>query len=165
MFLARTILFLSPGVLAWAQSGPNLPEGKGKAEFTRICGQCHGVDVVIKTTNTPDGWAAVVDDMVSRGAQGTQDEFDRVSLYLGAHFGPRVNVNKAAAKELSAVLGVSAADAQAIVHYRETSGSFKDWHDLEKVPQIDMKKLEAGKDRIDFSLGQTAPPGAKGNQK
>ena len=33
----------------------------------------------------------------------------------------------------------------------EFSGN--DWHDLEKVPHIDMKKLEQQKDRIDFAPG------------
>jgi competence ComEA-like helix-hairpin-helix protein len=139
---------------AWAQSGQNLPDGKGKAQFTRVCGQCHGVEIVIKKTNSGDGWADVVDDMVSRGAQGTADDFDLVVTYLAAHFGPKVYVNKADANELSTVLEVSAADAEAIVHYRETTGSFKDWSDLEKVPHIDLKKLEQEKNRIDFSTGQ-----------
>jgi competence ComEA-like helix-hairpin-helix protein len=143
---------------AWPQSAQNLPDGKGKAQFTRVCSQCHGVEIVIKQTNTPDGWADVVDDMVSRGAQGTDDDFDLVVKYLVAHFGPKVNVNKADAKELSTVLDLSAADAEAIVHYRETAGSLKDWHDLEKVPHIDLKKLEQEKDRIDFS---TATSGDK----
>ena len=31
-------------------------------------------------------------------------------------------------------------------HFRR----FKDWHDLEKVPNIDLKKLAAEKDRIEF---------------
>jgi competence ComEA-like helix-hairpin-helix protein len=148
------------GSAVWAQSGQNLPDGKGKAEFTRICAQCHGVGVVVKATNTPDGWAAVVDDMVSRGAQGTQDDFDRISRYLGVNFALKVKVNKATPKELSTVLGISDEDAEAIVHHRETTGSFKDWQDLEKVPHIDMKKLEDGKNRIDFSNGQTPPPAA-----
>jgi competence protein ComEA len=110
-----------------------------------------------------DGWTGIVNDMVSRGAQGTDDEFDRVVKYLTAHFGPsnssgdakqssaaKVNVNKASETDLSTGLGISAADAQAIVHYRQSSGEFKDWHDLEKVPNIDMKKLAAQKDRIEF---------------
>lgn len=145
---------------AWAQSGPNLPDGKGKAEFARVCGQCHGVEMVIKKANTADGWADVVDDMVSRGAQGTEDDFDLVVKYLAAHFGPKVNVNKANAKELSTVIELSGADAEAIVHYRETAGSFKDWRDLARVPDIDMKKLEREKDRIDYSTGQD-PSGDK----
>ena len=42
-------------------------------------------------------------------------------------------------------------DAEAIVHYRETAGNFRDWHDLEKVPHIDLKKLEQEKNRIEFA--------------
>jgi competence ComEA-like helix-hairpin-helix protein len=140
-------------VAGWPQSAPNLPEGKGKAQFTRICGQCHGVAIVIKKTNTADGWAAVVDDMVSRGAQGTDDEFDLVVKYLAARFGPKVNLNKADANELSTILDLSPDDAGAIVKYREAVGNFKEWRDLEKVPHIDIKKLEQEKDRIDFSTG------------
>lgn len=148
------IICLALAAAAWAQSAQDLPAGKGRAEFVRVCGQCHGVEVVIKKANTADGWADVVDDMVSRGAQGTADDFDLVAKYLATHFGPKVNVNKANAKEISTVLELSAADAEAIVHYRETAGSFKDWRDLEKVPHIDMKKLEQEKDRIDYSTGE-----------
>ncbi|HEY2013691.1 MAG TPA: helix-hairpin-helix domain-containing protein [Bryobacteraceae bacterium] len=150
-------LFFAPG--AAAQSAQSLPEGKGKAQFTRACGQCHGVDLVIKQNNTADGWAAIVDDMVSRGAQGSDDDFELVVKYLTAHFGPKVNLNKADAKRIASVLEIPETDAEAIVHYRETAGAFKDWRDLEKVPHIDIKKLEQEKDRIDF--GQDPPPGEK----
>jgi competence protein ComEA len=139
----------------------NLPEGKGKAEFVRICGQCHGVEVATKTANTPEGWAAVVDDMVSRGAQGSDDDFDLVTKYLSTHFIPKVKMNKASQKEISTVLGLSDEDAAAIVHYRETQGSFKDLHDLEKVPHLDMKKLEDEKNMMDFSSGPAPSGGTK----
>lgn len=150
-----------------AEAAPPLPEGRGKAEFSRICSQCHGVESATSLRMTGDAWSGVVDDMVSRGAQGTQDEFDLVTRYLTAHFGPnnpvgdakpstasKVNLNKASEKDLSTVLGLSVADAQAIVHYRETAGDFADWSDLQKVPHIDLKKLAAEKDRIEFSKAQ-----------
>ena len=153
--LRAALVFGAAACLAPAQD--SLPEGRGKAEFTRICSQCHAVTIVTKLRMTEDGWSGVVDDMVSRGAQGTDDEFNRVVKYLAAHFGPdspggasKVNVNKATDKAIASVLGLSATDAQAIVHYRTASGDFKDWHDLEKVPNIDMKKLAAEKDRIEF---------------
>lgn len=149
----NTLIFLVSAIAAWAQSAEDLPNGKGKAQVVRVCGQCHGVEVVMKQTNTPEGWAGVVDDMVSRGAQGTDDDFDLVVSYLSAHFGPKVRINKADAKELSTALEISPADADAIVHYRETTGNFKNWSDLAKVPNIDLKKLEQGKDKIDFYTG------------
>ena len=144
---------------AWPQ-GTNLPEGKGKAQFTRICGECHAVEIVVRKTNTEDGWAAIVDDMVSRGAQGTDDDFSLVVKYLAAHFAPKVKINTADANELSTILGVSPEDAAALVKCRESAGHFKEWRDLEKVPHIDIKKLEQQRDRIDFS---TAP--AESGQK
>jgi len=150
----KSLLLLCLAAPAWGQSAQDLPAGRGKAEFTRVCGQCHGVEVVIRNTASPEGWAAIVDDMVSRGAQGTQDDFDLVSKYLSTNFGPKTNINRASEKELSATLGLSSVDAQAIVHYRETAGTFKDWSDLEKVPNIDIKKLASEKNRIDFSAGK-----------
>ena len=147
-----------------AQAQDSLPEGRGKAEFTRICSQCHSTTIVTKLRNSEDGWAGIVDDMVSRGAQGTDDEFNRVVKYLAANFGPnspggnskaaptaaKVNVNQASEKDLSTNLGLTTADAQAIVHYRETTGKFKNWQDLEKVPNIDTAMLAGQKDRIEF---------------
>ena len=154
MFYVRSFLSLCLAAPILAQTAQSLPDGRGKATFTRVCGQCHGVEVVIKNVASPEGWAAIVDDMVSKGAQGTDDDFELVTKYLSTNFGPKTNINKAGEKELSASLGLSAADAQAIVHYRETSGIFKDWSDLEKVPNIDIKKLASEKNRIDFSVGK-----------
>lgn len=142
---------LFAGFTAQAQTGQQLPEGKGKAQFMQICSQCHGLEMVTKRRNTADGWSAVIDDMVSRGAQGTDDDFDLVIKYLAANFGLKVNINTASASDLISALQITSADAAAIVHYRETAGDFKDWSDLEKVPHIDIKKLEGEKDRIEFS--------------
>jgi competence ComEA-like helix-hairpin-helix protein len=160
--ITKAVLFFGAAAFL-AQAQDSLPEGKGKAEFTRICSQCHSTAVVTKLRNTEDGWSGVVDDMVSRGAQGTDDEFNRVVKYLAAHFGPnspggaakagtaaKINVNQASEKDLSTILGLTAADAQAIVHYRDTAGKFKNWQDLEKVPNIDTAKLAGQKDRIEF---------------
>ena len=103
---------------------------------------------------TKDRWSKVVDEMVARGATGTDDEIDEVVDYLATHFGPanvkRVNVNKADASELSAVLGISAADANAIVSYRAQNGPFKSWQDLAKVPAIDTKKIESEQERLEY---------------
>ena len=144
------------GFTLQAQTSEELPQGKGKAQFIQICSQCHGLEMATNQKNTADGWSAVVDDMVSRGAQGTDDDFELVVAYLGAHFGPQVDINKADEKELSTKLGISSADAEAIVHYRGSSGDIKDWNDLEKVPRIDIKKLATEKNRIIFSGKQAS---------
>jgi competence protein ComEA len=145
------------------QDQSKLPEGEAKPLVVRMCGKCHGLESVVRKRMTPERWEAVVDDMVSRGAQGTDDEVDQVIDYLvqnfssekaagdeGAAATPKVRINQAAAKELAAALEISAADADAIVRYREKNGSFKEWDQLKKVPGIDLKKLEGQKDRIEY---------------
>jgi competence ComEA-like helix-hairpin-helix protein len=146
----RTVLFLSLTVAAAAQT---LPDGPGKAVVERMCTPCHGLENVVRARMTKERWGGIVDDMVSRGASGTDDEIDQVINYLAANFSKstaKVNVNKANAAELTAALDISAADAAAIVSYRTDKGSFKELKDVTKVPGIDTKKIEAAKDRLEF---------------
>jgi putative heme-binding domain-containing protein len=84
IFILESILVLSSAVSAQAQS---LPEGQGKAEFQRICGNCHSVSIATAQRMTQAQWTGVVNDMVSRGAQGSQQDLDNVVSYLSTHFG------------------------------------------------------------------------------
>jgi putative heme-binding domain-containing protein len=79
---------LSCLTLSTVAFGQALPDGKGKAEFQRICSNCHTAAMTTRLRNTPDGWKSVVDDMVSRGAQGSQTDLDNVVLYLSTNFSP-----------------------------------------------------------------------------
>src|SRR5882724_1564864 len=87
-----------------------LPEGPGKAVVERMCTGCHRLENVVRSRRTRDRWTEVVDDMVSRGAKGTENEADEVIDYLSTHFGPdagrKVNVNKAGAPELTSTLDI-----------------------------------------------------------
>jgi putative heme-binding domain-containing protein len=76
-------------VLIFAVSGhaQSLPEGQGKAEFQHICGNCHSVSIATSQRMTQAQWTGVVNDMVSRGAQGSQQDLDNVTAYLATHFG------------------------------------------------------------------------------
>jgi competence protein ComEA len=140
--------------VAFVQSLPSqtLPEGRGKVVVERMCKGCHGLENVVRSRRTRDGWTEIVDDMVARGAKGTDSEADQVIDYLSTHFGPdtvqKVNVNKAGAPDLIATLGISAADAETIVRYRADHGSFKSIEDLMKVPGIDVKKID--RNRVEF---------------
>ena len=94
-----------------------------------------------------------MDTMVSRGANGSDEEIAAVIDYLALHFGremPKINVNTETAQALAAGLALSRDEAQAIVEYREKEGKFKTWEDLRKVPRLDVKKIESKKDRIAF---------------
>jgi competence protein ComEA len=133
--------------------GQTLPDGPGKTVTEKMCMPCHGLDNVVKARLTKDRWAKEVDDMVARGATGTDEEIDQVINYLATNFGPgapKINVNTAAPASLAVALGLSTSDAAAIVSYRNANGRFKDLKDLAKIPGIDVKKIESAKDRIEF---------------
>jgi putative heme-binding domain-containing protein len=64
-----------------------LPDGTGRAAFQRICSVCHSVNVATSQRMTRADWSAVVNDMVSRGAQGTSGELESIVNYLSTNFG------------------------------------------------------------------------------
>jgi putative heme-binding domain-containing protein len=72
---------------ALSAHGQTLPAGKGKAEFQRVCSSCHSVSMATGQRMDQAQWAGVVNDMVSRGAQGTQQDFDNIIAYLSANYG------------------------------------------------------------------------------
>jgi putative heme-binding domain-containing protein len=84
IFNLGSIACLSLAVVGHAQS---LPEGKGQADFQRICSSCHSVSMATTQRMTQAEWMGVVNDMVSRGAQGTQDELNNVVTYLATNYG------------------------------------------------------------------------------
>lgn len=130
----------------------DLPAGKGKDLVENTCGSCHGLDVVVAQHATHDGWASIVDYMVSRGATGTPDEIKTIVDYLAKNFpASKTNVNKASSMDLQTQLELTAKDADAIVKYRTDHGEFKDFDGLTKVPGVDAAKLTAKKDSIAFS--------------
>jgi len=64
--------------------------------------------MVVRLKNTSDGWRGIVDDMVSRGAQGSQVELDNVVLYLSTSFGPDNRVAAPSAQESAPASSVPA---------------------------------------------------------
>ena len=59
-------------------------------------------------------------------------------------------MNRAVAKDIALVVGITGADADAIVTYRKANGDFADFDALTKVPGIDVDKLQKNKDAIGF---------------
>jgi competence protein ComEA len=132
----------------------DLPPGKGKELVENTCGSCHGLDVIVAQHATKDGWASIVDYMVSRGATGTPAEIQTIVDYLAKNFpaaAAKTNVNKASSMDLQTQLELTSKDADAIVKYRTDHGDFKDFDGLTKVPGVDTAKLTAKKDSIAFS--------------
>ena len=143
-----TFVSLIFAIAASAQSVP--PADEGKALLERACTPCHGLRTVTSQRNPKERWSAIVDDMISRGAEGTDAEFDKIGEYLATHYGPKVNVNKAAAEELTGKAELPKATAAAIVEYREKNGAFRSLEDLKKVPGADWGAIDSKKDRLEF---------------
>lgn len=138
-----------------ATSAPadDFPAGAGRAEFLRICSQCHGPERVIGHGKDADGWSATIDEMIQNGAEGSDQDFGAIIHYLTEHFGPapaKVNVNKASVMDLRNWLGLPASQAAAIVRHREHEGAIQSLGELEKLPGVDAKLIEAHKEHLTF---------------
>jgi competence ComEA-like helix-hairpin-helix protein len=149
--MTRFLLLLAPAFLVMSAQAQDLPAGKGKDVVEKICGACHGTDIIAAMKASRDGWTDLVEDMISKGATASATEKTQILDYLATYLAEsKINVNKATAAELTKALEISAKDAAAIVKYKEDHGDYKAWADLAKVPGIDQKKLEAKKDSVSF---------------
>jgi competence ComEA-like helix-hairpin-helix protein len=153
MNIYRPALILLPMLFSLPAQPQDLPEAKGKDLYEKICGACHGTDVVFKTRTTKEKWKNTVDEMASRGAEGTDEQLDVIIDYLAKCFGPRVNVNKATAKEIETQFELTSTEAEAIVKYRQDKGDFKDVAGLKNVPGMDFAKIESVRYRVIFADG------------
>jgi hypothetical protein len=64
-----------------------LPEGPGKAAFVKNCLTCHDAARALNMRRTVVQWERVVDDMVARGANGTDQELEAIIAYLTKFYG------------------------------------------------------------------------------
>lgn len=152
--LTAAALFLALGGLVFAadDEAKLLPDGPGKDLVGRICFDCHGAGNFRKVRLDRDAWADQVADMADRGAKGTEAELAAVVDYLTKNFGKdsKINVNTAPLVELKVVLELSVKESQAVIDYREANGKFKSLQELQKIPEMDVAKIEAKKDLIAF---------------
>jgi competence ComEA-like helix-hairpin-helix protein len=152
--LSRSLIsaaILASCALAQEQQPQQLPDAPGKAALKKICASCHELESVVSSRRTRIGWERNVEEMVSRGAEGSDEDMSAVVEYLTTYFG-KVNVNTAQPGALQKLLGLSAGEAQAIVAYREQNTKIKDFEELKKVPGVSAEKLQAKRGLIAFSL-------------
>jgi competence ComEA-like helix-hairpin-helix protein len=157
-------IFVVP-VLCSAQNSTPMPDGPGKAIVQKSCVGCHSLKVVTSKQATHDEWASLVDQMVSKGADVSDDNLEAVVQYLAAHYGPTkdqkteqvkpskpapVNVNTASAQDLERELALSDKEAESVVRYREQNGKFKSWQEVAAVPGVPSAKVEEQRDRLAF---------------
>jgi competence ComEA-like helix-hairpin-helix protein len=124
------------------------PRPEPPPEFTKLCVRCHPSDKIVEGRRFPEQWDQVIEQMVARGATGTEPEFDAVYDYLVAQYG-RVAINTAPADEIAQVLHLEQDVAETIVQQRK-SGPFADFEALTKVPGVPIAELEKRRDAIVF---------------
>jgi len=136
------------------QSAPAMSDEEltkvGEPLVAKVCTtSCHGIEEIESARRTRAGWIDLVVEMKIKGAEATAPQFEIIKKYLPRYYG-LVAVNTAAPDELSAVLGLSAKDAQAIVGYRTANGPFADIDGLRKVPGIDVTKIDEQPEALRF---------------
>src|ERR1035437_6235990 len=116
-FAAGIVLVMALPLLA----SQDLPERKEKAILKKVCTGCHVLEAALASRRTEIGWQQNVDDMISRGAEGSDEEMAAVVEYLTEYFG-KLNVNTASQKRLQDFLGFTDKEAEAIITYRDRNG-------------------------------------------
>ena len=116
----------------------------------KVCLTCHPWEQITIARRTPREWTETVASMSARGAVGTKQQLSTITKFLTRYYGV-VRVNTATAEELSAVLGLSAKDAAAVVAYRKVHGKFANAAALAKVDGIDKSRLEEQPEAIRYN--------------
>jgi mono/diheme cytochrome c family protein len=83
------LLACAAGAFTLNAQDAKLPDGEGKDLVQKVCTSCHGADTATSENHTAAEWKAVVDTMVSRGAEGSDADFATIVKYLAANFGPK----------------------------------------------------------------------------
>jgi hypothetical protein len=74
-------------VIAGSGFAQALPEGPGSKAVARVCGNCHGIEVFAAARKSPDEWDKTINQMIQRGLQITDDDYQTVLEYLGKYMG------------------------------------------------------------------------------
>jgi len=135
-----------------------MPDGPGKQFILMQCTACHQPDHFTKYHHTSEEWQVIIARMGTRVPGATKPDLDAVLKYFVTNYPKveapedpnRVNMNKATAKDLETRLDLTAAEAEAIVHYRETHGDYKEWRDMLIIYGVDGKKIQARHERMAF---------------
>ena len=127
-----------------------LPEGDGRDVTIQTCTKCHLPERVISKNMDASEWQTVMQNMVTRGASMTDDQFSTILSYLSTSFPLKLNLNTATMEEIASGLGLKVKDAKAIVAAREKNGAFTSIDDLRKIQGIEFRRIRAKEDSISF---------------
>lgn len=100
------------------KSTMQFPDAPGKDTVQKVCGTCHGADVVVVKGMSRPAWGQVIASMVTRGAKGSDQEFAVVLDYLSKNFPPNTGrataAGPAVATRRPAGMGVGADDKHVV---------------------------------------------------
>ena len=84
----QIIAYLSKN-FGYVPEASDLPPGPGKELVERICAPCHGVGLLNGRHASLEAWYGTINNMVRRGAKGSDEEFEQIAQYLAKNFGPQ----------------------------------------------------------------------------
>jgi len=70
-----------------AVPAPVLPDAPGKAVLERVCSMCHPISMVVEQKRSVDQWTQILNQMLDRGAQATDEEQQQIFAYLVRYYG------------------------------------------------------------------------------
>ena len=103
---------LVAGAVLAADADPNLEA------VQTVCGRCHTTALFLEKPRAWDRWNDVFADMTQRGANGTDEQLERVTTYFLENL-TFVNINTSPADEIAGVLDVGDDVAAAIIARRQ----------------------------------------------
>ena len=121
----------------------------GEETTDQVCTPCHPWEEFVHLRRSVRDWDYMVTSMAARGARATDAQLTIVKKFLTRYYGV-VAINTATAAELTAVLGLTPAEAAAVVKHRTAHGRFPNVAALAKVPGVDAAKLEADPEALRF---------------
>ena len=65
-----------------------LPDGTGKDTTKRVCGNCHSTNIWVKQRHSAEKWSSIIDNMLSKGMEASDDDIGIVNDYLGTYLLP-----------------------------------------------------------------------------
>jgi mono/diheme cytochrome c family protein len=81
-------LAIGSAMLAGVASAQELPNGPGKEQLLKSCTACHAINQVTDQRKSKAEWADTVDQMIARGAQVEDPDYQVIVAYLAKNLGP-----------------------------------------------------------------------------
>ena len=85
----------------------DLPAGKGRETFQKVCTECHDIDATVQLRQNRAAWTNLVRSMKDMGASASDAELNQVVDYLSASFGPSAAAASGKKTETAVVAAVS----------------------------------------------------------